>query len=100
LGAKGVLLLEIGFWRLAKFMDKHQFSRVQKPIEVRDYLIKLANERLAFQMGESYSAATLACLTGRGFEGIPSAAINENRWEWQKIFKEEVLERLVAYKRF
>lgn len=79
-------------------MDQRHFSHVKKPAEVRGYLVKLAQERLAYQMGELYSAATLACLTGDVFDKIPSAAVDENRWEWQKMFKEKILARLAVTK--
>ncbi len=79
-------------------MDKNRFSRVKKPAEVRDCLVKLAQTRLPYQMGELYSAATLACLTGDVFDRIPSTPIDENRWEWQNVFKEKVLARLAVPK--
>jgi len=79
-------------------MDKHHFSRVKKPTEVRDCLVQLAQTRLPYKMGKLYSAATLACLTGDVFDRIPSDPIDENRWRWQKVFKEEVLARLAVPK--
>lgn len=81
-----------------KTTDKDQFEHIKKPVEVKGFLAKLAHNRLAYQMGEIYSSVTLTCLTGDAFDGISPTADDENRWKWQKIYREKVLAPLAITK--
>lgn len=77
-----------------KTLDKHQFARLKRSSEVRDQLVILARERLAYQMGQDFSAAVLACLTGNGLDKFAVSQLPEGRSHWQEGIRDGVLHRL------
>ncbi|KAK0372059.1 hypothetical protein CLIM01_10584 [Colletotrichum limetticola] len=62
--ALGVVLLEIGLWQSVSSLDKSGFSKVRDPREIQKYLIKHAERRLGWKMGEKYQRLVIRCLKG------------------------------------
>jgi hypothetical protein len=76
---KGVLLLEIGYWKYILKMDN--FQDAAEPEEAREILVRRAGNDLAHIMGTSYSRVVLYCLT----ENIEGGGYSRERFESEVI---------------
>lgn len=87
--AKGILLLEIGRWRLLPHMDseKKKFAYIKDPERLRDFLLSEALEKLAHYTGTTYAASVRVCLERRDWE-------NMEEWQIQRVIRGEILEGL------
>ena len=91
----GVVLLEIGLWRLAVGFEQNYKS--MEPEEIMRNLIEHAKDRLPHYMGNGYTRAVVACLDGslgaaktQSSPGLSAA----QRLEINLALLEEVLDRI------
>ncbi|KAF2829602.1 hypothetical protein CC86DRAFT_464137 [Ophiobolus disseminans] len=86
--ALGILLLELGSWKLLPGMDGSGkgFENVKKPLKLRDTMLAIADApRLAHSNGSEYSEAIKFCLSDQNWGEFEP-------WEAQKIVREKVLQ--------
>ncbi|KAF2735737.1 hypothetical protein EJ04DRAFT_511528 [Polyplosphaeria fusca] len=82
----GILLLEIGCWRLLPQMDptKSEFENIKHPQRLREFLLSKAMDRLAHYAGTKYAASVRACLEKRDWVGM-------EEWQIQGFIRANVL---------
>lgn len=92
--ALGVILLEIGCWRAARYFDKARkdFQDINDEEELREKLLGAANEYLPYLVGDKYLEAVVACLGG-AFDGYSKDQEDPSRLH--KAFRTLVLDVLV-----
>jgi hypothetical protein len=87
--AKGILLLEIGRWRLLPYMDgeRNKFAHINHPERLRDIILSDVLEKLAHYAGTPYTSSVRVCLERRNWEDM-------EEWQIQRVIRGEILEGL------
>lgn len=92
-GRKGVLLLEIGSWKLLPRLfpgndapDRKAFerSKLRDPENFRRFLLQLVESMIAHAVGWSYAHAVASCLKERDWNAYDD-------WGMQDVVRQEVL---------
>ena len=88
---KGILLLEIGCWRLLRNMDRKggNFEHIKNPENLRMLLLGSVLDRTAHAAGTKYASAIRFCLEKRRWDDLED-------WQVQKMMRQMVLEPLKA----
>lgn len=88
---KGILLLEVGCWRLLKKMDRkgRDFENIKNPEDLRMLLLGSILDRTAHAVGTKYASAIRFCLEKRQWGDL-------EEWQVQKMMRQMVLEPLKA----
>ncbi|TVY21098.1 hypothetical protein LARI1_G001967 [Lachnellula arida] len=83
--ALGILLLEIGCWRLLPSLDpkRANFESIKDPKVFRDFLRNATGDRLRHAAGTKYADATRFC-----FEDLRSSDYEE--WQFQRLVREKI----------
>lgn len=84
-GKKGILLTEIGDWKLLPKMDsaKREFQQVKDPWKLNDFLLNSVNERLKHTAGIIYAEIMGACLGRTNWKTCKD-------WQAQDKFREKI----------
>ena len=88
---KGILLLEVGCWRLLKNMDSKGTSleQIKDPENLRKLFLGSILDRTAHAAGTKYASAVRFCLEKRRWGDL-------EEWQVQKMMRQMVLEPLRA----
>ena len=88
---KGILLMEVGCWRLLKNMDKNPvtFENIKGPEDLRMLFLGKYLDRTAHAAGTRYTSAIRFCLEKRRWGDL-------EEWQVQKMMRQMVLEPLKA----
>ena len=88
---KGILLLEVGCWRLLKDMSGklRDFEDVKNPENLRVLLLGSILDKTAHAAGTKYASAIRFCLEKRQWGDL-------EEWQVQKMMRQMVLEPLKA----
>ena len=86
---KGILLLEVGCWKLLKSMDRRNFEHIKHPEDLRMLLLGGILERTAHVAGTRYASAIRFCLEKRRWSDL-------EEWQVQKMMRQMVLEPIKA----
>lgn len=88
---KGILLLEVGCWRLLENMGgkAKTFEHIKNPENLRMQLLGSILDRTAHAAGTKYASAIRFCLEERRWGDL-------EEWQVQKMMRQMVLEPLKA----
>ena len=88
---KGILLLEIGCWKLLKNFDStgRNFEHIKGPENLRKLLLGSMLDKTAHAAGTKYASAIRFCLEKRRWDDL-------EEWQVQKMMRQMVLEPLKA----
>ena len=88
---KGILLLEVGCWRLLKKMGSkgEDFENIKNPENLRALLLGSILDKTAHAAGTQFASAVRFCLEKRRWSDL-------EEWQVQKLMRQRVLEPLRA----
>ncbi|KAI9653541.1 MAG: hypothetical protein M1821_007049 [Bathelium mastoideum] len=89
--ALGILLYELGRWRLLSQMDQTRkgFENIRDPEKLRDFLLGTCHTQLRHYTGSVYATAARTCVDRREAEWM---ALDE--WQMQRMIRTEILSHL------